>query len=352
MNDETMRAHQTSEPEMPLERIHPLPPDGVRRPGWRSYTAFVLSGGGARGALQVGALRALLEYGERPDVIVGTSIGAWNGVMLARTPSLAGVEQLARIWRSLTPTKVLLGRDPYALPLTPYVTASPQALAGALVVAAIGRVTRGYPSLYSDAGLRLLINAHLHDVTFEELPIPTRVIASNLSNGELAIFAHGPVEDPLLASSAIPGVFPPMRIDGQTFVDGGAMENSGVDAALALGARRIFILDVGYDESVTADALIAHSLERANSRSRTTGASNANVVHALAAVMERVSQVMGRYQLQQALQRLPCGVEAHLIRPSTPSGGGALDFGQGALWIEHAYAFTQSYLRANVPGAH
>ncbi|MGH2514644.1 MAG: patatin-like phospholipase family protein, partial [Ktedonobacterales bacterium] len=49
-----------------------------RRPRWRNYTAFVLSGGGARGALQVGILRALLEQGERPDVVIGTSIGAWN----------------------------------------------------------------------------------------------------------------------------------------------------------------------------------------------------------------------------------------------------------------------------------
>jgi len=306
--------------------------------------------------LQVGALRALLEYGERPDVIVGTSIGAWNGVMLARTPSLAGVEQLERIWRSLTPTKVLLGRDPYVAPLAPYVTPPPQAVAGALVVAAIGRITRGYPSLYSDAGLRLLIHEHLHGVTFEELSIPTRVVASNLSAGELAIFQTGPVELPLLASSAIPGVFPPVRLNSQTYVDGGAMENASVDAALALGARRIFILDVGYDDSPTADALITRSLERSGSRTRGANGSipagsttNANSVHALAAVMERVSQVMGRYQLHQALTRLPRGVEAHVIRPSTPGGGGALDFGQGALWIEHAYAFTQRYLRATSP---
>src|SRR5258708_5042210 len=73
----------------------------VRRPRWAGYTAFVLSGGGARGALQVGALRALLEHGERPDVIVGTSIGAWNGAVLARNPTLTGVEELADIWHAV-----------------------------------------------------------------------------------------------------------------------------------------------------------------------------------------------------------------------------------------------------------
>src|SRR5579863_2722396 len=71
---------------------------GVHRPRWRGYTAFVLSGGGARGALQVGALRALLECGERPDVIVGTSIGAWNGAVLARDPTLTGVEAVEEAW--------------------------------------------------------------------------------------------------------------------------------------------------------------------------------------------------------------------------------------------------------------
>ena len=70
---------------------------GVRRPRWSGYTAFVLSGGTARGALQVGALRALLEHGERPDVIVGTSIGAWNGALLAHDPSLSTLDELAAI---------------------------------------------------------------------------------------------------------------------------------------------------------------------------------------------------------------------------------------------------------------
>ena len=84
---------------------------GIHRPRWRGYTAFVLSGGGARGALQVGALRALLECGERPDVIVGTSIGAWNGAVLALDPTLPGVEALETAWRAAHPSRVLqIGR--------------------------------------------------------------------------------------------------------------------------------------------------------------------------------------------------------------------------------------------------
>src|SRR5215472_16356874 len=80
-----------------------------RSPQWYGYTAFVLSGGGARGALQVGAVRALLEAGIRPDVVVGTSIGAWNGALLARDPTRAGVDAIAQAWLTAHPTRVLLG---------------------------------------------------------------------------------------------------------------------------------------------------------------------------------------------------------------------------------------------------
>src|SRR6185437_5852056 len=81
----------------------------VRQPRWHNYTAFVLSGGGARGALQVGMLKSLMEHGERPDLIVGTSVGAWNGSWLARQPSMAGVTSLENVWRTLKPVRVLLG---------------------------------------------------------------------------------------------------------------------------------------------------------------------------------------------------------------------------------------------------
>src|SRR5215472_421097 len=83
----------------------------IHRPRWRSYTAFVLAGGGARGALQVGALRALLEHGDSPDVVVGTSIGAWNGACLALRPTIEGVEWLTDAWLSTNANRLLLGND-------------------------------------------------------------------------------------------------------------------------------------------------------------------------------------------------------------------------------------------------
>src|SRR5215470_7554943 len=89
------RFHQ---PQGAVNPPAPTPQGNGRWPRWYGYTAFVLSGGGARGALQAGALRALLEAGIRPDVVVGTSIGAWNGALLARDPTPTGVDTIASAW--------------------------------------------------------------------------------------------------------------------------------------------------------------------------------------------------------------------------------------------------------------
>src|SRR2546429_22254 len=68
----------------------------------RDRTAFAISGGGARGAAQVGMLRALIERGITPDLIVGVSIGAWNGAWIAYRPHLDWVRQLEQVWRQVS----------------------------------------------------------------------------------------------------------------------------------------------------------------------------------------------------------------------------------------------------------
>ena len=337
-------AHGATHPE-PTEYTEQAPLPTHRLPRWHNYTAFVLSGGGARGALQVGALRALLEAGERPDIVIGTSVGAWNGAWLAMGPTGERMEMMARAWASTHPMQVLLGRE--RLPAA----TTHQAVTGMLVLSAARNVTRGNPSLYGDVGLRQLLARYYAGVTFEGLEVPLYVIATSLTDGARAIFSTGAIGPALLASSAIPGIFPPVRIGHATYVDGGAIENCGLDLALTLGARRLFVLDVGYDASLaaaqewtalpasppaTADATRTQPRAR---RQRTT------MPHALAAVLERTTQVMSRYQLDHDLDRLPPGIEAHVIRPSTPRGGGALDFDAAPEWIEHGYAFTRDYLR-------
>lgn len=308
----------------------------IHRPRWRGYTAFVLSGGGARGALQVGALKALVEYGERPDLVVGTSIGSWNGAWLAHDPTPAGIEGLAAVWRTLTSNLVLLGIEPDA--------PRRHATAALRLLVAARRVTQGYPSLYSDAGLRRLVDKYVGDHTFDDMVVPLRIIATDLAYGTRAIFASGSVAPAIMASSAIPGIFPPVCVGDHAFIDGGALDNCSLETALSLGARRIFVIDVDYDDGTGPSPLwCGGELTPATLRSR--GAST----HALAAVFERMTQVVCQYQLQRALERIPRGIEVHRIRPGAGVTGGVMDFERSGDWIEHAYTVTRDYLRSHLP---
>lgn len=306
------------------------------KPRWHDYTAFVLSSGGARGALQVGGLKALLEHGIAPDVVVGTSIGSWNGAVLALDPTIHGVERLVSIWRTLTTSRILLGWEPH-LP-----TAAP-AFAGAFVVAAVRRVTLGYPSLYSDVGLRQVFREHLPGRRFEDTRVPFRVITSNLTNGGLTIFGRGPMELALLASAAIPGIFPPVRIAGQILVDGGALESASIETAIKLGARRIFVLDAGYDVTPELEDELRLLLDRTQRNGRQPNA------HALAVILERTATMMGRYQLDRSIQRVPPGIEVHVIRPMANMNEAALDFDHASSWIDLAYEQATRYLESHLP---
>lgn len=307
------------------------PATPLRKPCWADYTAFVLSSGAARGALQVGALKALLEHGERPDIVVGTSIGSWNGAVLALDPTPHGIEQLEAIWKTLTTSRLLLDWEPHLPASTP-------AFAGAFVVAAIRRVTMGFPSLYGDNGLRTVFAEHLRGMRFEDTRVPFRVIASNLTTGGISVFGHGPAELALLASAAIPGIFPPVRIDGEIFVDGGALENASIDTAIRMGARRIFVLDAGYDVTEELEEELQAILKRTPRNGRQSNA------HALAVMLERTAAMVGRYQLDRSVQQAPPGIEIHVIRPAAALNEAALDFDRAHTWIDVAYEHAKAYL--------
>ncbi len=170
--------------------------------GWRKEkTAFALSGGGARGAAQVGMLRALLEAGIKPDLVVGTSVGAWNGAWLASDPTGTSLDRLAEVWRQIT-----------------------RASFDMVWWRAARNMVRRRPSLYDGRGITRLLARYLRVHSFEDLAIPLHVVAIDLSNGRKAVFSSGPLTPAVLASSAIPGVFPPISIDGRQHVDGGMVD--------------------------------------------------------------------------------------------------------------------------------
>ena len=191
----------------------------------RPTVAFVLSGGASLGAVQVGMLRALYERAIVPDLIVGTSAGAINGAFIATRPqSVATADALATLWRG-----VRRGR---AFPLNPVV-----GLSGLL-----GRREH----LIANHGLRRLIAPHLECDALERTPIALHVVAVDVLSGEEVRLSRGPLLDGVLASAAIPGVFPPVDWGERTLIDGGVANNTPLSHAIALGAERVYVLPTGH----------------------------------------------------------------------------------------------------------
>jgi NTE family protein len=175
-------------------------------------TAFVFAGGGSLGAIQVGMLRVLLSAGVQPDFVVGASVGAINAAYFAGAPSAEGVARLAEIWFGLRRTEVF--------PVT--------------FKSAFG-LLRHPDSVIDSGGLRHLIEINLAYARLEDATVPVHVTATDVEG--MAV---------VLASAAIPGVFPPVRIGGQTLMDGAIARHSPIRVAADLGASRIVVLLTGY----------------------------------------------------------------------------------------------------------
>lgn len=185
--------------------------------------AFVLSGGASLGGVQVGMLQALGAHGLDPDVVVGTSVGAMHAAVLAETAgSAAAVERLGPIWRTLRRQDVFTG---------------------SLLTQARRVVRDGV--LHDPDGLRRLIRRTLRAERFDELRLPLTVVATEVLTGHVRPLTDGPLVPALLASSALPGVFPTVSIDGCPLWDGGSVANVPLRSALAAGAASVVVLDAG-----------------------------------------------------------------------------------------------------------
>jgi NTE family protein len=185
--------------------------------------AFVLSGGGNLGAIQIGMMRALAEREIRPDIVVGCSVGAINGAALAEDPSLAGIGRLERLWRELD------GED-----LMP----------SGFLPRAVSLARKG-EAIHDNDGLRRLLEHQLEARTFEELAIPFQCVATDVLGVREMWFRTGPLIEPILASAALPAVYPAVEIDGVRYLDGGIVDDIPIGRAVALGARTVYVLQVG-----------------------------------------------------------------------------------------------------------
>ena len=185
--------------------------------------AFVLGGGGPLGAHEVGMLRALLERGIVPDLVVGTSIGAINGAAVAAEPSVAAMERLAGMWTSFERSEVFSGS----------------------VLGRLSTLARTRTHLHDNEGLRGLLAASLPVERIEDLPVRFECVAASIESAAEHWFTSGPLVDAILASSAVPGLLPPVEVDGEHFIDGGIVNSIPVSRALADGAHTIYVMHVG-----------------------------------------------------------------------------------------------------------
>ena len=192
-------------------------------PERRGGTAFVLGGGGVLGAVEVGMLQALFERGIRPDLVVGTSVGAINGALVAADPTPAAVDGLRAVWGDLASSGVLSGS----------------------VFARVGTLVRTRTHLHPREPLRDLLERHLPVRTFAELAVPFQCVAASIERAGEHWFADGALVPAVLASSAVPGLLPPVEIDGEHYLDGGLVHSIPVGRAVALGAGTIYVLHVG-----------------------------------------------------------------------------------------------------------
>lgn len=259
-----------------------------------SPVAFVLGGGGVLGAVQVGMLRALFRAGIRPDLVIGTSVGAVNGALVAADPAEAVTDRLVRLWASREASEV-------------YGDSVPRQL----------RRFATRTHLHSPQPLRRLLVRELgEDCEFGDLKVPFHCCAASIERAAEHWFgpqpaAEGPqglrvsggwragqlqvsVVEAVVASSSVPGLLPPAALGEEHFVDGGIVNPIPVGRAVQLGAQRVFVLQVGRIERPLSPprrpwevALVAFEIAR-------------------------------RHRFAREMAEVPPGVQVHVL----PTGGG------------------------------
>jgi NTE family protein len=260
-------------------------------------TALVLAGGGSFGAIQVGMMHSLAARGIFADMVVGSSVGAMNGAYYAGDPTLKGVLQLEAIWRSL--------RRQDVFPIT-------------------WRTLLGFlwrrDFLIPHDGLQKLVDDHLPYRDLEDAQLPVHIVTTDLVTGDSVVLSEGSAVQAIIASTAIPGAFAPVRYKDRYLVDGAIASNTPVRVAIEKGARRLIILPTGY--ACATEAPPAGAV--------------ANALHALTLLIAR--------QLVSELEDIGTGIEYFVVPPLCPLVGSPYDFSRTSDHIERAVASTNAWL--------
>jgi NTE family protein len=265
-------------------------------------TAFVFAGGSSLGAIQVGMLKVLVAHGMTADMVVGSSVGAINAAYFAGDPTPAGVARLEQIWRGMRRVDVF-----------------PTRAIGSLIALFS---QRGY--MVDSAGLGRLLERHLPYRRLEEARLPCHIIATDMLEGIEIRLSSGPAVQALLASAAIPGVFPAVQMLGRHVVDGGVANHTPISAAVELGATRLVVLPTGYSCALEAPPR-----------------------RAIAAALHALNILIAR-QLTDAIRRFRSTVEIVVVPPLCPLGVSPYDFNAVGALIERAQQSTEDWLRNSV----
>ncbi len=263
-------------------------------------TALVLAGGGSFGAIQVGMMQSLAAHGISADMVVGSSVGALNGAYYAGDPTLNGVLRLATIWRGLQRQDVF--------PVT-------------------WRTLLGFiwrrDFLIPHDGIQKLIDDHLPYRNLQDAKLPVHIVTTDIITGDSVVLSDGSAAEAIIASTAIPGAFAPIRHKDFYLADGAISSNTPIRVAVDKGAKRLIILPTGY-------ACAAHAPP--------VGAV-ANALHALTLMIAR--------QLVSELEGLASDIEYFVVPPLCPLVGSPYDFSRTADHIERGIRSTDAWLARN-----
>lgn len=243
-------------------------------------------------------LRALVESGVMPDVVVGSSAGAINAAYFALYPDLIGVARLGELWAQVSRRLIF----PVSLR---------RAVSGAL-----GRSV----SLVSPDGLHRLLIQHFGTRTFADTVIECHVVAAHALTGHAVVVTDGLLADAVLASAAIPVIFPPVDSPVGPLMDGGIASNTPIATARALGVERIVVLPTGF--SCTLRAVPRHPA--------------ATLLHTLSLLIAR--------QLAEEAARTDHTSIVRVVPPLCPLPISAYDFSQSRQLTERAYRQTMEWI--------
>jgi NTE family protein len=265
--------------------------------------AFVLGGGGHLGAHEVGMLRALLERGIAPDRVVGTSIGAINGAAVASDPTPDAIGRLAEVWSRIERSDAF----------------------GGSLLGRLGTLARSRTHLHDNEPLRRMLEDWLPVERIEDLPVPFQCVAASIERAAEHWFGDGPLAEAVLASCAVPGLLAPVRIGDEHYLDGGLVNSVPVSRAVELGARTVYVLQVGRVERPLTPPKLPWQV-------------------ALVAF-----EIARRHRFAADLARLPSDVTVHVLPTGdvVPEGLRQLryrDAGRTAERVENAYRASADYL--------